>query len=140
MNEKSLEKNLANLERELVNLQTAHDVGLGAVGFYSYSANFWTFTYSGEQYGWPIAAVLIDVLEGEGGDPLMNSYISSIYGDNDPGFANMERHNSKKFSIFVQRLGNTLPPIYMQYLVVSSSRLRVKAAQSYQEYVDWLDE
>lgn len=139
MNEKSLEKNLANLERELVNLQTAHDVGLGAIGFYTYQDNFWTFSYSGDPSDWPVAAVLIDVVSGEGADPLLNVHISSIYGDNSSGFANAERHSSMKFSFFVQRPFYS-GQIYMQYRVVSSSRLTVRAATSYQDYVDWLDE
>lgn len=37
MNEKSLEKNLANMERELLALQTAHNVGIGAVDYYKYT-------------------------------------------------------------------------------------------------------
>lgn len=36
MNEKSLQKNLANMERELVNLQTAHEIGLGVVEYHEY--------------------------------------------------------------------------------------------------------
>lgn len=135
MNEKSLEKNLANLERELVNLQTAHDVGLGAVGFYTYWANFLTVGMDGFQYG----IVLIDVLDGERGDPLMDVYVSSIYGNNESGYAYAERVSGTKFDIYVMR------PFYaqvieLQYKIVSSSRLNVRAATSYQEYVDWLNE
>lgn len=37
MNEKSLEKNLANMERELLALQTAHNVGIGEVDYYKYT-------------------------------------------------------------------------------------------------------
>ena len=36
MNPQSLEKNLNNIERELVNLQTAHEVGLGSVQYWNY--------------------------------------------------------------------------------------------------------
>lgn len=137
MNEKSLEKNLSNLERELVNLQTARDVGLGGVSFYTYTAHFWTFHL--EEGDWPMTFVLIDVLDGEQADPLMNVYISSIFGTNDSGYANIERVNSRKFDLFVQRPFYT-QDIQMEYIVVSSSKLRVKAAESYQEYVDWLNE
>lgn len=37
MDERTLQKNLANLERELVNLQTAHEIGLGVVKYYRYT-------------------------------------------------------------------------------------------------------
>lgn len=139
MNEKSLEKNLANLERELVNLQTAHDVGLGAVGFYIYQGDFWTFTYSGEWDDFPVAILMIDVLSGERADPLIDLYISSIYEDNTSGFSNAERVSSTKFDFYVSRLLYS-GRIHMFYKVISSSRLSVRAATSYQDYVDWLNE
>lgn len=134
MNDKSLEKNLANLERELLALQTAHDVGLGAVGFYEYSYDAQSFFYNYGQF----FILMIDVLEGEREDPLMNVFISSIYETNDVGFAMINRENSMKFLAVIIR------PFYytavnMSYKVVSSSKLNVKAATSFQEYEDWLN-
>ena len=139
MDQRSLEKNLKNIERELVNLQTAHAIGLGAVGFYVYEGDFYTFTYSGDPDDWPIGALMIDVLNGERPDPLMDVYISSIYGDNVVGFAATERISDIKFDLYVSRPLSS-GQILMHYKVISSSRLNVKAAESYQEYVDWLNE
>lgn len=139
MNEKSLEKNLANLERELVNLQTAHEVGLGAVGFYVYEGDFWTFTYSGDPTDYPIAVLMMTVLNGERTDPLLDVYISSIFEDNRVGFASTERYSATKFDVYISRPFYH-QAVYMHYRVVSSSKLYVKPAQSYSEYVEWLDE
>lgn len=136
MNDKSLEKNLANLERELVALQTAHDVGLGAVGFYEYQGEGDTF-YSQGVSG-QIFALLIDVDDGDRLDPLLNVFVSSIYGNNQTGFAYVERYNSAKFDVFILRpfIQETFR---LQYKIISSSRLIVKVAESGEEYEEWLD-
>lgn len=39
MDEKSLEKNLKNIDRETLALQTAHEIGPGAVRYYEYSGS-----------------------------------------------------------------------------------------------------
>ena len=135
MNEKSLEKNLANLERELLALQTSHDVGLGAVGFYEYEGDYMTFP---SDLGTGVfSVILIDVLDGEREDPLLNVYISSIYEDNSNGFAQVERVNGTKFDYYNSRLGSEQIP--MHYKIISSSKLNVKACESEQEYWDWLN-
>lgn len=135
MNDKSLEKNLANLERELLALQTAHDVGLGAVGFYEYEGDYMTFP---SDLGTGIfSVILVDVLDGEREDPVLNVYTSSIYGGNSTGFAQVERVNGTKFDYYDSRLGST--QVQMHYKVVSTSKLKVKACESEQEYLDWLN-
>lgn len=39
MDERSLEKNLKNIDRETLALQTAHEIGAGAVRYYEYSGS-----------------------------------------------------------------------------------------------------
>lgn len=136
MNEKSLEKNLANLERELLALQTAHDVGLGAVGFYEYQGEGDTFDFQGIND--QMFILLMDVDDGERLDPLLNVFVSSIYGNNQAGFAYVERYNSAKFDVFILR-PFTQETFHLQYKIISSSRLRVKVAESWEEYEEWLD-
>lgn len=75
MNEKSLEKNLANLERELVALQTAHEVGLGNVIFWEYSGT------AVAVYEDMICYMAVQVNAGEPLNPILNFYVdTSIAG------------------------------------------------------------
>ena len=71
MNEKSLEKNLANLERELVNLQTAHDVGLGNVRYWQYSG------VAKALYNDFICYMAVQVKGGEPLNPVLNFYVDT---------------------------------------------------------------
>lgn len=71
MNEKSLEKNLANLERELVNLQTAHDVGLGAVRFYEFGEFTTSYFMVGDTR---VYIVLCEIDEGENLAPMLQCW------------------------------------------------------------------
>ena len=137
MDSKSLEKNLANLEREILALQTAHDIGLGAVGFYEYEGDYMTFP-NDLGYGM-YSALLITVQDGERPDPVMNVFVSSIYEDNSTGFAFVERFSPTKFDTFAMRPMGQLPQIQMHYKVVSSSKLNVKPCESEQEYWDFVN-
>lgn len=72
MDKKSLEKNLDNLERELLALQTAHDIGLGVVRYYE---------YSGTSSGAKLYILLdIEVAQGERAFPFMNILIERQSG------------------------------------------------------------
>lgn len=137
MDNKSLEKNLANLERELVALQTAHDVGLGAVGFYEYEGDYYTFP-SDLGYG-AYSALLITVANGERTDPIMNVYITSIYQDNTTGFAFVERLSPVKFDTFSALVMGHHEQMLMHYKIISTSKLNVKPCESEQEYWDFVN-
>ena len=138
MNEKSLDKNLANIERELINLQTAHEIGLGAISFYSYTDDFYTFTVSTGSGDMQAAVVMVDVVDGELTNPLLNFYVSSINGNNSSGFTNIEQYSPRKYA-FIATKAFTGAHIHMYYLVCSSSKLSVSVASSYQDYLDWLN-
>lgn len=134
MDNKSLEKNLANMERELLNLQTAHDIGLGAMSFFQYEGNYSTYH---SEYGGTRFDLLIDIEEGERTDPIFNIYVSSMYGTDYNGFDYTERVSEKKFIVGFFALGDI--PIDMYTKIISSSRLRIKSATSIKEVEEWLN-
>ena len=74
MDERTLQKNLANLERELVNLQTAHEIGLGVVKYYAIGDSTWVNTPIGDYYG---VYVLIGVDDGERSRPFLELFVNS---------------------------------------------------------------
>lgn len=73
MDQRSLEKNLKNIERELVNLQTAHEIGLGTVKYYNYNGE--TEAQMDEDYYYR-AFVLIEVNAGERVNPFMEIFVN----------------------------------------------------------------
>lgn len=70
MNEKSLEKNLANLERELLAVQTAHNIGLGVVRYWEYADTLVTGEYI-------VAFICANVKDGERLNPFIEFYTDS---------------------------------------------------------------
>lgn len=141
MNEKSLEKNLANLERELVALQTAHDVGLGAVEFYSYAATTPARRWSED---WPnshFLAIMITVHDGEPLNPVIQGYIQADGMGNIPSIGNyMMQHSDSKYSFFDAGLGIDAPIVTQYfYKVVSTSRLDIEIAESIAQYEEWVE-
>lgn len=140
MNDKSLEKNLANLERELLALQTAHDVGLGAVEFYSYTGTTPARRYSPD---WPDShwvAVMITVHDGEPLNPIIQGSIQADGIGNKASIGGyMMRHSDSKFSFFDAGLGIGYSPVtrYL-YRIDSTSRLDIEMAETLEEYEDWV--
>ena len=140
MDSKTLEKNITNLERELVALQTAHDVGLGAIEFYSYTGIAPARRYSED---WPEShylAIMITVHDGEPLNPVIQGYIQADGIGNKTSIGNyMMQHSNSKFSFFDAGLGIGLPPV-SQYLyrVDSTSRLDIEIAESLEQYEEWV--
>lgn len=128
MNEKSLEKNLANLERELVNLQTAHEVGLGTVKYYNYSGRVDAQIDASYYYG---VYVLIEVNEGERINPFMELFVNF-----EANFASLLKNQSgtryliNSYDIFEYTL---------VWAVVSTSMISWHYAYTLQEARDWLN-
>lgn len=130
MDKTSLEKNLANMERELIALQTAHDVGIGTVKFYKYGEyTQHLISYGSRAY----CLVLFEAKDGENINPLLQSYTNII---------NVELIKS-----------TVIPNRYVLYLafsfdlalgitweIVSSSLLNWHYGDSFQEAEDWLGE
>lgn len=132
MNEKSLEKNLANLERELVALQTAHDVGLGVIRFYEYSEAGVVVFEDDYYYCW----ILLNVKEGERLNPDITVYLddsgdyvwtSTVKSETYPG-----RYAIVVLSIFQKTS--------ILWKIVSTSQLEYHYASSSQEAEDWIGE
>lgn len=130
MNEKSLEKNLANLERELINLQTAHEIGLGSVRYWEY-----------DDYATPVqltyvyaVIVLIEVSQGERLNPILDSYSADVI------FAEVYKSN-----IYENRYAYIMTTIYssvhsVHWKIVSTSKLNYHYGYSEQEAEDWIGE
>lgn len=127
MNEKSLEKNLANLERELVNLQTAHEIGLGSV-------IFWELVGSTTPLDLPsvyAVIILVNVASGERLNPIIDFYYSeSLFS------------YVVKSDIYPDRYAVILTDInfhpIVSWKIVSTSKLEYHYGQSEQEAEDWV--
>lgn len=71
MDQKSLEKNLANMERELLALKTAHDVGLGNVNYWEYNDKATTL------FEGVVSYIGVQVKSGEPLNPIMAFYVDT---------------------------------------------------------------
>lgn len=112
MNPRSLEKNLANIERELVNLQTAHDIGLGLVKYYQYSGTSSTARV--------FLSLNIDVADGERPWPYMNVLIERRSSSGLQYSAVWQLDNDgTKFRAQCGGLGE----YYIDWKIISTSRL-----------------
>lgn len=140
MNEKSLEKNLANLERELVALQTAHDVGLGVVEFNTYygeaPARIWSPDWPNSHF----IAIMMEVIDGEPLNPIIQVNVQGIGMGNTASIGRYTlQHSNSKFSFFDAGLGTDYPHIdTYEYLIDSTSRLNISFAETLEEYEDWI--
>jgi hypothetical protein len=127
MNEKSLEKNLSNLERELVALQTAHEIGVGVVEYYEYNAEPPVFEEDNTYH----AGALIEVADGERSWP----FIEFWGGSEDSLEPFMQyREDGRRFAIYT----NDIYQRIIRYRIVSTSILNIHYAQSIEEIQDWV--
>lgn len=130
MNEKSLEKNLANLERELINLQTAHEIGLGSVEYYEYILTPSILDNSGSY----VTGTLVEIKAGERVWPLIQIW-GEIYPICVPQLRKAS-NNGDRFVIYSVDLYNTPSP---KFRVITSSQITYTYASSVQEILDWLN-
>lgn len=133
MNEKSLEKNLANMERELIALQTAHDVGLGNVDYYQYSILF-SLVDTGDYYQ---GYILINIKNGEKTFPFMENWraISSIYVEPYAiDFGIMNNSSGDKFVIAYI----SFYPDNVNEVVVSTSQIEYRITYDVNEARNWI--
>ena len=127
MDERSLQKNLANLERELVNLQTAHQVGAGVVNFYEYSDST---TTSIPGFIFSTVAILVEVRDGEQLNPMVNQYSNSYL------YIKASQVYPNRYEFFCIRVGSQV----ITWKIVSSSRLNYHYATTTAEVEEWLGE
>lgn len=130
MDQRSLEKNLKNIERELVNLQTAHEVGIGAVIFYQYGEYDETHYIPTSEVGRAVW-ILLEAAPGENINFMFQSY------------TNMIGLETIKSSVIPNRYA-----IYIYYTtdwgngftwdLVSSSRLLWHYAATWEEAEEWM--
>jgi hypothetical protein len=114
MDERSLEKNLANIERELLNLQTAHDVGLGSVRFYE---------YMGSEAATNVIRLRITVQDGERSWPFM---VVMMERENDwRAEYNILVPANNDGTEFIAQVGALLDDVVTNWKIVSTSRLSV---------------
>lgn len=136
MNEKSLGKNLSNLERELVNLQTAHDIPLGAVDYYEYRVSFRMTHYEG---AYRIAYLLVGIKDGELPFPYLEKWgVSQINVNNyvlDFGFINND--SGTRFVVIFLALGND--DYDVTQIITSTSQLVTRVTYSQSEAEEWLE-
>lgn len=133
MDQKSLEKNLANMERELLALQTAHDIGLGAVDYYEYTIPV-ELSYTGTMYR---AFILINIKDGEGTFPFMQEWRklpTATYSPYTVDFGILNNSSGDKFLLalisFYQETANEL--------ITSSSQLEYKISYDADEATRWI--
>lgn len=130
MDKTSLEKNLANMERELVALQTAHEIGIGTVKFYKYGE----YTQHLIPYGsMALGLILFEAKDGENINPLLQAYTDMI------------RVETVKSSVIPNRYVLYLASSFdwapgITWEIVSSSLLNWHYADSIQDAEDWLGE
>ena len=131
MNEKSLEKNLANMERELINLQTAHDVGIGVVKFYKYG-EYTEHWFPLGVYG-RIVLVLFEASIGENPNPMIQTYTDMITVETIKSSTLPNRY--ALYYYFSSDWGNGIT-----WELVSSSLINWHYANSIQDAENWLGE
>lgn len=131
MDSKSLEKNLANLERELVALQTAHDIGLGVVKYYQFD-DVATPVHDTYYYVW----LCINVKDGERLNPMLNWYIDDTQNIDFNLMVKSETYPGR-YALIVLSIFST-PSI--QWRLVSTSQLEYYYASSAEEVEAWIGE
>lgn len=130
MDNKSLEKNLANIERELLNLQTAHDIPLGSVKYIEMAgADPASILYGGIVYAFYMC---INVAQGERLNPFIETYINreeafEVYFLKSSTYAD-------RYCWIVYSTDNN----YVHWKIVTTSKLDYFFASSTQEAEDWL--
>ena len=135
MNEKSLEKNLANMERELLALQTAHNVGIGGVDYYKYTMKG-TPQNRGSYYR---IIFLIKVKDGELLYPFMEGWeqTDKTLGNEGTllGYTVYKNNTGDKFMVPALNWN----PDEVKFVMVSTSQL--EWTYTYDEDVakDWID-
>lgn len=134
MDNKSLEKNLANMERELLNLQTAHDIGLGATLFWEYSGKQQMIQ---TPYAYMLA-VLFEVKEGERMNPIINFYTSTDDSLQSVALLYVSKSKDNRMLLATSVYGFDIKPI--AWKMVSSSQLNWHYAQNWNEVIEWLGE
>lgn len=118
MNDKSLEKNLANLERELVALQTAHDIGPGLVRYYEYSGS------SAESVG--VYGLAIRVMQGERAWPFMRVLMRKRNGViTETAMLWTDSQDGTSFKAYNYGLGLAI----CDWKIISTSRLEITEAE-----------
>ena len=130
MNGKSLGKNLANLERELIALQTAHEIGLGSVEYYEYILTPPVLNNDGSY----VSGTLVEIKQGEKVWPLIQ-----VWGDIYPLCVPQLRKasdNGDKFVIYSLDIWDTPSP---RFRVISSSQISYRYASSVQEILSWIN-
>lgn len=127
MNEKSLEKNLANLERELIALQTAHEIGLGQVRYYEYNGYLVpTLSYS-------VVYILINIKSGERTDPLLQFFVSM----------NVALDGILRSNVYTGRYlgrGYCIEQIPSAWKIVSTSQIEYEYSYDTAEAEEWIGE
>lgn len=128
MNEKSLEKNLANLERELVNLQTAHDIGLGSVRYWQYSG------VATALYNNFICYMAVQVKQGEPLNPVLNFYVDTEIA----GVANVIKSTTyeDRYLLWAVSLASGTPKF--NFKLVSTSQVSYWELATPEEAEAWL--
>lgn len=134
MDKKSLEKNLANLERELLALQTAHDVGLGVVDFYEITMTGTMQQMQGQGYYY--VYILVWVKDGERFNPFVQYWQErEEQGFVDSSYELLKNDEGNHFLIsFIGFVPSTISA-----KMVSTSQLDWRVSYDTQEAMAWVD-
>lgn len=127
MDQKSLEKNLANMERELVALQTAHDVGMGMVRYYEYDG------YLNPTLSFSVVYILISIKSGERNDPLLQFYTSR----------NVALSGILRSNVYTGRYlgrGYCIEKIPSAWKIISTSQIEYEYSYDTAEAEEWIGE
>lgn len=128
MNEKSLEKNLANLDRELVALQTAHDIGLG-------NTIFWEYTGTGQTlYQNIVCFIKLKVKDGEPINVILDYYVDTAK----VGTGNIIKSTTynDRYILYAMSIDFTMKTF--NWKLVSTSKVEYAQLSTAQEAIDWL--
>lgn len=128
MNEKSLEKNLANMERELINLQTAHDVGLGNVNYWEYNDTATTL------FEGVISYIGVQVKSGEPLNPIMAFYVDTSL----VGVENIMKSQTYSDRYLLYAISLTFAQVTYNFKLTSTSQVEYFAIPTGSEAQAWL--
>lgn len=130
MNEKSLEKNLANMERELIALQTAHDIGLGSVIYWEYNEVSGTLVNN-----YSVSYIKVKVKDGEKED-LIIQFFADTSKVAQPTIYKSDVYQGR-YLLYAINLDYQVIT-YFNWKLISTSQIEYSDATSEQEVIDWL--
>ena len=126
MDKTSLEKNLANMERELVALQTAHEIGLGSVIYWEYGG-----TTTPVQMDYRRILIMVGVKSGEKLNPILTCYTDTGYF---PQIYKSDVYDDRYLFSVVGFSDFTT----FTWKLVSTSQVYYNYAETLQEASDWM--